>query len=257
MKTRNTRIQVAAKSRARGKAHKPTPHLPVFPSEVQLKMLHNTSGLFSRLWNWFRERQAARADAKRLHVAASVSLGEKRFIAVIQVDGQQFLVGGGATNVSLLAQVAANEPLNSVLENAMSAQKVQPARRARRRVATPLPEELSGSASFGKAQQKAIDAKKKRSTKRMKSYKATPLAEQLKGNGSFSNVLHEAIGDPKKRMAKRVKPQVSTSLAEQLKANDSLSGVLGEAINIPKKPPTKEISLLMSTPETGRLSERA
>ena len=38
-------------------------------------------------------------------MAATVSLGEKRFVAVIQIDGLQFLIGGGASNVALLAQL--------------------------------------------------------------------------------------------------------------------------------------------------------
>lgn len=257
MKTRNTRIQVAAKSRARGKAHKPTPHLPVFPSEVQLKMLHNTSGLFSRLWNWFRERQAARADSKRLHVSASVSLGEKRFIAVIQVDGQQFLVGGGATNVSLLAQVADNEPLGSVLENAISAQKKRPARRARRRVATPLPEKLKGNDSFNSVLQETIGVPRKRQTKRVKPLVATSLAEPLKGSALSGNVVRETMIAQKKRRTERAKPLATTPLAEQMSVNDSLGGVSEETIDISKKLPARVVSLQMSTPQTEQLRERA
>jgi hypothetical protein len=42
---------------------------------------------------------------KRLQVQESVSLGEKRFVAIVQVDGQQFLLGGAPNSVSLLAQL--------------------------------------------------------------------------------------------------------------------------------------------------------
>jgi len=38
-------------------------------------------------------------------VCESVSLGEKRFVAVIQVDGQQFLVGGSSSSVPTLAHL--------------------------------------------------------------------------------------------------------------------------------------------------------
>jgi flagellar biogenesis protein FliO len=219
--------------------------------------LQNRSGLLSRLWNWFRERQAARSNSKRLQVAASVSLGEKRFIAVIQVDGQQFLVGGGATNVALLASVAANEPLNSVLENAMSAPAQQPARRARPRVATPLPEKLSGYGSLGKASQKTVVAQKKRPTKRVEPRVTTPLAKHLKANDSFSKVLHETIADPKKRTVKRVTPQVATPLAEQLRADDFLDGLPEDTVDISKKPPVRALSLQSTMSQAEQLRERA
>jgi len=39
-----------------------------------------------------------------LRVAETVSLGEKRFVALIRVEESEFLIGGGASSVSLLAQ---------------------------------------------------------------------------------------------------------------------------------------------------------
>ncbi len=42
---------------------------------------------------------------RRLRLCESLSLGEKRMVAVIQYDGQQFLVGGGAASLSLLARL--------------------------------------------------------------------------------------------------------------------------------------------------------
>jgi len=46
-----------------------------------------------------------RQKKKRLRICESVPLGDKRFVAVIQVDDQQFLLGGSANSVSLLAQL--------------------------------------------------------------------------------------------------------------------------------------------------------
>ena len=43
---------------------------------------------------------------RRLRVSETVSLGEKRFLSIVEVDGQDFLIGGGATGVALLAHVA-------------------------------------------------------------------------------------------------------------------------------------------------------
>jgi len=87
--------------------------------------LQQTSGLLSRGWKWFLARRAACSVTKRLSVAASLSLGEKRFVAVIQVDGKQFLVGGGASNVALLAQLDQQESFGNLLkESIVSAQQL-------------------------------------------------------------------------------------------------------------------------------------
>lgn len=46
-----------------------------------------------------------RKAPRRLRLCESLSLGEKRVVAVIQFEGQQFLVGGSAHSVSLLARL--------------------------------------------------------------------------------------------------------------------------------------------------------
>ena len=56
-------------------------------------------------WNWLQQRVKTQQSKKRLRVCESVSLGEKRFIAVVQVDGEQFLVGGSSSSVSTLAHL--------------------------------------------------------------------------------------------------------------------------------------------------------
>lgn len=52
---------------------------------------------------------------RRLQVSETVQLGEKRFVAILRVDGEQFLIGGGATGVSLLATLS-NVPAASTAE---------------------------------------------------------------------------------------------------------------------------------------------
>lgn len=39
---------------------------------------------------------------RRLRVTETVSLGEKRFVSIVSVDGVEYLVGGGTSTVSLL-----------------------------------------------------------------------------------------------------------------------------------------------------------
>ncbi len=42
---------------------------------------------------------------KNLRVCESVSLGDKRFVAVVQVDGERFLIGGAAGSVAMLTKL--------------------------------------------------------------------------------------------------------------------------------------------------------
>jgi len=112
----------------------PTPRpalpFPVFPGGASLKSLQNPGGLLSRLWNWFKARQQAHSGPRRLHVAATASLGEKRFVALIKIDNQEFLVGGGPANLVLLAQVNAKEQFGDMLKENLSAPKQPAAKRA-------------------------------------------------------------------------------------------------------------------------------
>lgn len=61
--------------------------------------------LLARSWDWLHQRLKTQQAKKRLRVCETVSLGEKRFIAVVQVDGEQFLVGGSSSSVSTLAHL--------------------------------------------------------------------------------------------------------------------------------------------------------
>ncbi len=61
----------------------------------------------AKLWRWLLSKRQAQVSSKRLRVIETASLGEKRFVAVLRVDGAQFLIGGGANTVSLLASLEA------------------------------------------------------------------------------------------------------------------------------------------------------
>lgn len=69
---------------------------------------------------WARLRHAlpavgVRRAARQLRLCESVSLGEKRVVAVIQYEGQKFLVGGGAHGVNLLARLGAGPDFSELL----------------------------------------------------------------------------------------------------------------------------------------------
>ncbi|MGA7156991.1 MAG: flagellar biosynthetic protein FliO [Acidobacteriaceae bacterium] len=64
-------------------------------------------GMMNRLVNalsWLQGRYN-RCTTRRLRIAESISLGEKRLVAIVSVEGQEFLIGGGAAGMSLLAQL--------------------------------------------------------------------------------------------------------------------------------------------------------
>jgi hypothetical protein len=67
-------------------------------------------------WKFTRRQLASRQSRKRLRVCESVSLGEKRFVAVIEVDGEQFLVGGASSSVATLARLEPTQEFSEVLK---------------------------------------------------------------------------------------------------------------------------------------------
>ena len=61
-----------------------------------------------RLWRWAGSQVnglAARQRTRRLRVSETISLGEKRFVSILEVDGEQLLIGGSAENLVLLAKL--------------------------------------------------------------------------------------------------------------------------------------------------------
>jgi hypothetical protein len=69
-----------------------------------------------KLWLWTRSRVKIQPRKKRLKVSETVSLGEKRFIAVVQVDGAEFLVGGAPNALSVLAHLETSRTFPEILK---------------------------------------------------------------------------------------------------------------------------------------------
>jgi flagellar biogenesis protein FliO len=128
---------------------KPTtsPALPisVIADEASLGTLHGRTGLLSRAWEWLRARQVTRSNPRRLRVAETVSLGEKRFVAVVQVDGRHFLLAGGPNNIALLAQLDTQENFGEVLKKTLITPGERVANRKRPADAARQPKNLTNS----------------------------------------------------------------------------------------------------------------
>ena len=75
--------------------------------------------LLIRTWSalrWIMQRAKAQHARKNLRVCESVSLGEKRFVAVVQVDDERFLIGGSSGSVSLLTRLQETKTFAATLE---------------------------------------------------------------------------------------------------------------------------------------------
>ncbi|RXH57266.1 flagellar biosynthetic protein FliO [Granulicella sibirica] len=54
-------------------------------------------------WKWLEQKRVQQSTMRRLRISETISLGEKRSIWIIQVDGKDYLVGGSAGSVALLS----------------------------------------------------------------------------------------------------------------------------------------------------------
>lgn len=84
------------------------------PPPPHIELAKVRPDLLTRALGWIRGEPAT---PKRLRLAETVSLGEKRFVAIIHAEGHKFLVGGGASNVVLLTDL--DEPTKQ-LDNIQS-----------------------------------------------------------------------------------------------------------------------------------------
>ncbi|HZD31229.1 MAG TPA: flagellar biosynthetic protein FliO [Candidatus Angelobacter sp.] len=69
-----------------------------------------------RAWQWLQARRQWQLASRRMALCETVSLGEKRFLAIVKVDSQQFLVGGAAGSVSMLAQLNGRGEFGAILQ---------------------------------------------------------------------------------------------------------------------------------------------
>ena len=110
------------------------PITPIFAVRIWLLL----DDACRRGWLWIEARRKTQRR-RSLRVVESVGMGEKRFVAIVQVEGARFLVGGGSAGVSLLARLEGESEFADVLAAQASGQPQSPrASLASERVAEPL-----------------------------------------------------------------------------------------------------------------------
>jgi flagellar biogenesis protein FliO len=195
--------------------------VPALADEASLRTLRGHTGLLSRAWGWLQARQLARSGTRRLRVAETVSLGEKRFVAVVQVDGRHFLLAGGPSNIVLLAQLDTREPFQDVLKKTLTApgkqaaKRKRPAHLARQAQAnrTTRPEDVAQKTATAPGKQPAKQAGKQNGFEQRPA--SGPVATHLNGAANFSELLHKSMSGAR-QPGNHSRKQNSKSTTEQI-----------------------------------------
>ena len=195
--------------------------LPVLAAEASLSTLRSHTGLLSRAWAWLQARQVKRSSTRRLRVAETVSLGEKRFVAVVQVDGRHFLLAGGPTNIALLAQLDAKDVFEDVLKKTLTAPGKQVAKR-KRRANLAMQTQVNRTNSLEDLPRKTATAHSKQPAKRASRQNAfgqgqtsAPAVTHLNGTENFGDVLRKTMSAGR-QPGDQHRKQNSKSAAEQM-----------------------------------------
>jgi flagellar biogenesis protein FliO len=173
---------------------------PVLAPEASLSTPRSHAGLLSRAWGWLQALSGARSSTRRLRVAETVSLGEKRFVAVVQVDGRHFLLAGGPTNIVLLAQLDAKDAFEDVLKNTLTDPGRKQVARRKRPANSSMQAQPNRTKSLADLPQKTTTARSQQPAKRTSKQNATgqgpasaPPIMHLNGTGNFGDVLQQTM----------------------------------------------------------------
>ena len=64
---------------------------------------HNLSLRFWAACNWINGRYTKQKPIRRLKILETLSIGEKRFVSIMQVDEVEYLIASNTGNISLIA----------------------------------------------------------------------------------------------------------------------------------------------------------
>lgn len=103
------KASVPASSQSRGeRPSEPSHSSGRILADTQTKLAGICRRILTRVlwaWHWLQKCRQLQLASKRLVLCETVSLGEKRFVAIVKVDGRQFLVGAAAGSVSMLSRL--------------------------------------------------------------------------------------------------------------------------------------------------------
>ena len=68
----------------------------------------SSSSLVGRVFTAFGRGIAVRRRPRTMHLCETLPLGERRFLAVVMVERQKFLVGTAGNSIALLARLPSN-----------------------------------------------------------------------------------------------------------------------------------------------------
>lgn len=71
--------------------------------KAQPQMLSIAAAYLHAGWRWLERKRTQQLLSRRLRLTETISLGEKRSVSIVQVDGAQFLIGCSTGSVQLLA----------------------------------------------------------------------------------------------------------------------------------------------------------
>lgn len=83
--------------------------IPV-PKKKEGLMKKSIVANFRNLLGKAREVRCKRKD-RAMHLCETLSLGDRRFLALVKIEGQRFLIGAAGSSISLLAEISS--PHNS------------------------------------------------------------------------------------------------------------------------------------------------
>ena len=105
-----------------------TKNSPAFPQSTPAAMSQTPLRLLVErvlsAWKWLANKRSLQLASKRLRVAETIQLGEKRFVSILHVDGAQYLIGGSAGNVQLLAVLDKIQDAKSVLRETLHTSEI-------------------------------------------------------------------------------------------------------------------------------------
>jgi hypothetical protein len=81
------------------------PGQPQARSAGAIETVRAVCGYLRTAWTWLEHKRSQQLSSRRLRVSETISLGEKRTISIVTVDGAQYLIGSSAGGVQLLTRL--------------------------------------------------------------------------------------------------------------------------------------------------------